>query len=248
MKRTLTIILSIIMASSFVYGLPVYAKESTNKSAYIIGDTDLDNVVTIKDATLLQFYIAKLAKLTDKQLILADVDHDNVNTIKDTTCIQLYLSHKLTNTDIGTPFKINTDNTQPVTTEPTEKPKKPTSNFDVDYFYSKLVAAYKAKGFTIDTSLTLDNAAWRSPSIITKWEVDNYSTDYWLQGEYEVLDGFVEYLRTIDYDDWGVYYEPSDWHINIIIHQLHEGIYYQELGRKATAQEDGGYTITIPYC
>lgn len=242
MKRTLTIILSTIMASSFVYGLPVYAKEPTNESAYIIGDTDLDNVVTIKDATLLQFYIAKLAKLTDKQLLLADVDHDNVNTIKDTTCIQLYLSHKLTNTDIGTPFKINTDNTQPVTTE------KPTSNFDVDYYYSKAVAAYKAKGFKIDTSLTLDNAAWRNPHVFTKWEVENHSTDEFLEKEYEYVNDFAEYLRTIDYDDWGVYYEPSDWNINIIIHQLHEGVYYQELGRKATAQEDGGYSITIPYC
>ncbi len=111
MKRTLSIILSIIMASSFVCGLPVYAKEPTNESAYIIGDTDLDGAVTIKDATLLQFYIAKLAKLTDKQLLLADVDHDNVNTIKDTTCIQLYLAHVLKNTDIGTPLKNNTDNT-----------------------------------------------------------------------------------------------------------------------------------------
>ncbi len=245
MKRTLTIILSIIMASSFVCGLPVYAKESTNKSAYIIGDTDLDNVVTIKDATLLQFYIAKLAKLTDKQLLLADVDHDNVNTIKDTTCIQLYLSHKLTNTDIGTPFKINTDNTQPVTTEPTEKPTKTTYDFDVDYYYSTITDYAKSKGFNIDTNLTLDNAAWRNPDVLLGEWVKNTSfdcTDYFIKQGYTWIDGFKEWLISYGFD---FNYEVD---INIIIHQLHEGVYYQELGRKATAQEDGGYSITIPYC
>ncbi len=125
--------------------------------------------------------------------------------------------------------------------------QKQTYNFDADYFYSKVVAYAKSKGFKFDTSLTLDNAAWRNPNIITKWEVDNYSTDYWIRGEYEVIDGLCEYIRTLDYDDWGVYYVPSDFSINIIMHQLHEGVYYTELGRTATAQEDGGFTITIPY-
>ena len=125
--------------------------------------------------------------------------------------------------------------------------QKQTYNFDADYFYSKVVAYAKSKGFKFDTSLTLDNAAWRNPDVFTRWEVENHSTDEFLEKEYESVDGFCEYIRTLDYDDWGVYYVPSDFSINIIMHQLHEGVYYTELGRTATAQEDGGFTITIPY-
>ena len=127
--------------------------------------------------------------------------------------------------------------------------QKQTYNFDADYFYSKVVAYAKSKGFKFDTSLTLDNAAWNNPNIITKWEVDNYSTDYWIKGEYEVIDGFCEYITSFEdaYTASGNIYVPSDFSINIIMHQLHEGVYYTELGRTATAQEDGGFTITIPY-
>ena len=202
MKRTLSIILSIIMASSFVCGLPVYAKESTNKSAYIIGDTDLDNVVTIKDATLLQFYIAKLAKLTDKQLLLADVDHDNVNTIKDTTCIQLYLAHVLKNTDIGTPLKNNTNKTDTV------KEKDTTLTYEelmTDKYMNKIcneiIKHYKAKGLNYDTSLNENKpCSWYWHGYITQYIKFSGAESY-----YSLEEVIQEQIDSIEYNFKGYY-------------------------------------------
>lgn len=99
--------------------IPVSAFETKNTptetTVCLLGDTDLDGEVTIKDATELQLHIAKLKDLTSEQLLAADVDHDGLNTIKDVTLIQLYLANLLKNTDIGTPLETDTPNTEPTT-------------------------------------------------------------------------------------------------------------------------------------
>ncbi len=53
-----------------------------------IGDVNMDKDINIKDATLVQKYIAKLETLSDEQLILADADLDLDVNIKDATYIQ----------------------------------------------------------------------------------------------------------------------------------------------------------------
>lgn len=54
----------------------------------MICDIDLDNSVTVADATLLQKYIANISTLTDYQKLLADCNGDGVINVRDATYIQ----------------------------------------------------------------------------------------------------------------------------------------------------------------
>lgn len=53
----------------------------------ILGDVDGSYAVTIKDATIIQQYLAKLTTLTEDQITLADVNGDGSVNIKDVTLI-----------------------------------------------------------------------------------------------------------------------------------------------------------------
>ena len=61
-------------------------KAYTNDILY--GDIDLDNEISIKDATNIQKYIASIDKLNEKQLIFADIDKSGKVDINDASCIQ----------------------------------------------------------------------------------------------------------------------------------------------------------------
>lgn len=54
----------------------------------ITNDIDLDNSVTVADATLLQKYVVGIATLTDDQKLLADCNGDGVIDVRDATYIQ----------------------------------------------------------------------------------------------------------------------------------------------------------------
>lgn len=54
----------------------------------ITNDIDLDNSVTVADATLLQKYVANISTLTDDQKLLADCNGDGVIDVRDATYIQ----------------------------------------------------------------------------------------------------------------------------------------------------------------
>ena len=58
----------------------------------LMGDADLDDEVTILDATHIQRYLVNLAEMTDEAKTLADVDQDKDVTILDATYIQRYLA------------------------------------------------------------------------------------------------------------------------------------------------------------
>lgn len=57
-----------------------------------LGDVDLDGKVTIKDATLIQKYLAKMVKLTKQKNRFADFNHDGKVNIKDATAIQKFIA------------------------------------------------------------------------------------------------------------------------------------------------------------
>ncbi len=59
---------------------------------YVFGDCDLDDVLTIKDATLIQKNLAGIVELDEYEMFLADTDGDLSVTIKDTTAIQKALA------------------------------------------------------------------------------------------------------------------------------------------------------------
>lgn len=54
----------------------------------ITNDVDLDNSVTVADATLLQKYVVGIATLTDDQKLLADCNGDGMIDVRDATYIQ----------------------------------------------------------------------------------------------------------------------------------------------------------------
>ncbi|MBQ1507588.1 MAG: hypothetical protein IIZ36_04110 [Ruminococcus sp.] len=64
-----------------------------NSGESIIGDVDQNGVVTINDATAIQYYIADFGTLTENQLAAADVDGDGEISIKDVTKLQKYLAN-----------------------------------------------------------------------------------------------------------------------------------------------------------
>ena len=60
----------------------------TTEAPYETGDINLDRSVNVKDATLLQMYLANLKTLSELQLSLSDVNRDGKINIKDATVIQ----------------------------------------------------------------------------------------------------------------------------------------------------------------
>lgn len=58
---------------------------------YEIGDVDLNGIVNVSDATLIQYYASSIKDLSDYQLSLADVNGDGVVNVLDATEIQRIL-------------------------------------------------------------------------------------------------------------------------------------------------------------
>lgn len=64
------------------------------EEAPLLGDVDLDNFITIMDASYIQRYIAQIEKnMSDASKFCADVDADGSVTIIDSTFIQRFLAH-----------------------------------------------------------------------------------------------------------------------------------------------------------
>lgn len=58
---------------------------------YEIGDVDMNGIVNVSDATLIQYYASLIKELSDYQLSLADVNGDGVVNVLDATQIQRIL-------------------------------------------------------------------------------------------------------------------------------------------------------------
>lgn len=56
------------------------------------GDVDNDGIISISDATLIQFALAELTTLTEEQQIAADVNKNGTPDIDDATAIQMFLA------------------------------------------------------------------------------------------------------------------------------------------------------------
>ncbi len=80
------------VSSTDVYG--EYAEKTISFVVLdrIFGDADDDGTVNIKDATIIQKYIAGLATADEINTELADCDGDNEITVKDATSIQKYIA------------------------------------------------------------------------------------------------------------------------------------------------------------
>ncbi|MBQ5399232.1 MAG: hypothetical protein IIU14_07335 [Ruminococcus sp.] len=71
-------------------------EEPTEISVFRRGDVDRNGDIDIRDATLIQRYVAKIVTLDKEQLILADVNNDGNVDIRDSTLIKRYVAKLIT--------------------------------------------------------------------------------------------------------------------------------------------------------
>ena len=73
-----------------------YVVTGSSGADNIKGDADGDGIVTVKDVTEIQRFIAELTDFTDEQKNAADVDGNGVVDISDATLLQRYLAEFIT--------------------------------------------------------------------------------------------------------------------------------------------------------
>ena len=88
MKKLLGILVFIIA----LFAIATVSVSAETVENYIVGDVDMDGVVSVKDATLTQTYVSKLGKLTDEQIKIADCDDKAGVQITDATIMQIYVA------------------------------------------------------------------------------------------------------------------------------------------------------------
>ena len=139
MKKILTFLLMMLMLCAFLCAA-VYAEEN---KAFKTGDANLDGVVNIKDATLIQKHVAMLAVIDAEAIDLADVDANCAVNVKDATLVQKFVAGIVTEFPAKTPEIETTEPTteeqsEVPTTEPvTEPPTKP--SVDPDGYYNDVI-------------------------------------------------------------------------------------------------------------
>lgn len=79
--------IAMIIIMALVVSLSVLSVSATTKP-YNAGDADLDDRVTIKDATVIQKYVANIIPLSYLQECVSEVDGDGEITVKDATMVQ----------------------------------------------------------------------------------------------------------------------------------------------------------------
>ena len=68
----------------------------------LIGDSDLNGSVNVKDATLIQKHVADIVVIDDYALYFADADRNSTVNVKDATTIQKYVAGMTVNPEVGT--------------------------------------------------------------------------------------------------------------------------------------------------
>ncbi len=121
MKKIIAMLCVALLAMS-IFTITGFSADS-NESLILLGDSDLDERVNIKDATAIQKHLAGIATLSDKGLLAADADCNGTINIKDATVIQKFIAGYKFEYPIGEP--IITEDTAP--SEPDITPDENTS-------------------------------------------------------------------------------------------------------------------------
>lgn len=69
---------------------------------YLVGDADMNKIINIKDATLIQKHTASLVNLTEGAYLAADADRNIIVNVKDATAVQKYIADVVFENTIGT--------------------------------------------------------------------------------------------------------------------------------------------------
>ena len=144
-------------------------QKQVNYKPYKMGDVNLDGVVSIADATAIQFMLAEMSDpFTKLQNRLGDVTGDGVVSIADATAIQFYLAELQGGEHSGETVLLPDPYDDEVESQPVTDPDdgyslhvKATSNYFPTYTYAfdkdtnKITVTY-----SINTSKNLVNAEW----------------------------------------------------------------------------------------
>lgn len=136
-KSLICVALAAILCMSMVFAVSAY-----EPLLCYLGDADLNNTVNVKDATLVQKYVALLATLNNVQLVCADADENESVNVKDATLIQKYVASMDVDHPVGgeiifdytIPTDPSTTFTEPssTVTEPTTAPTEPEEKMDTN--------------------------------------------------------------------------------------------------------------------
>ncbi len=163
-------LLSLLLAAMMMFSAVLAVSALTPKALYL-GDADMDFVVNIKDATLVQKHIAQIETLIGDALITADADQDEKITIKDATVIQKFVASLYVDTPVGelidnfvTPTETTTipeDNTT-ATTEPTTAPIEPEEKMDtnITIYFSNNKKWTSVYAYLYNEAAQKENATW----------------------------------------------------------------------------------------
>ena len=119
-------------------------------STVLIGDVNLDDEITVDDATEIQRYLVDMITLSDKALVAADTDGDNGIDISDATRIMFYLVDLTDRSgkcgeyygDVE-PTTVPSTTVQPTTSQPTTAASdKYTMTFTNNYNWSNVYCYY----------------------------------------------------------------------------------------------------------
>lgn len=141
---------------------------------YYLGDADLDDIVNIKDATLIQKHVASIVTLEDFALLTADADEDSGITVKDATAIQKYVASLEVGHPIGQAITINTEpDTNPTeaptvapteepTQEPTQAPTEPEDKMDtnITIYFSNNKNWNVVNAYLYNEEKNIENNTW----------------------------------------------------------------------------------------
>lgn len=164
----------------------------------LIGDVDLDGIITIDDATLIQKHVAELITLSGDQLIAAECEDDGLININDATAVQLYLSDapKYGNVGTYTGGEAPTEpETQPSTAAPTTVPSTTAPPTTVPPTTVQPTTAAPVTEYTITFT---NNYAW-SKVYCYYWNDDDIGLSEWPGDEmtYSYTNDFGQGIYTI---------------------------------------------------
>ena len=101
LKKLFSIILSVLMILSMLPFTVTSVSAKATADIYLLGDVNMDNDITIRDATITQLTIAGYETLNDEETYLADCNGVKGLQISDATYIQLYVARLLTDAPVN---------------------------------------------------------------------------------------------------------------------------------------------------
>lgn len=170
MRKLMLSLVSLTLAVVMVPAMGITAMAASGRLLYR-GDVNLDAAVNIKDATLIQKYIAGIEELSADALICADVNGDEDINIKDASIVQKYVAGEDDPYDTGgvmgrepeTTVEAETTapivTTEPDTTAPTE-PEEEKMNTKITIYFSNNVYWNTVNAYFYNEATGAQNSAW----------------------------------------------------------------------------------------